>query len=202
MTEPDVALTDFALALECAVLAGWIARSPGVTATRRSWIAFYLATGLAAALGGIWHGFYTEPGPLSRAIWTATILGIGGAAAAVWVIGARALLEPAQARKVIVAATGLLAPYAVGVLVNRGGTFVLAIAAYLPATLWLLVAFAQAWRARGTAALGVGLAGVLATLGAVAVQRTGANALYHVVQGIALALIAIGARALPGRPGA
>jgi hypothetical protein len=202
VTEPDVALTDFALALECAILAGWIAHSPGITASRGAWIAFYVATGAAAALGGIWHGFFTAPGRVSAALWVATLLAVGAAAVAAWVIGACAILAPAAARAVIAAAAAVAAAYALVVIGQRGGPFALAVAAYLPATLWLLVAFAQAWRARPTRALGLGLAGVLATLGAVVVQRTGANALYHVVQGIALALIAIGARALPGRPGA
>ena len=59
MTEPDVALTDYALFVECAAFAWLIARRPTDLMTLRRWtVLFFVFTALAALFGGTVHGFY------------------------------------------------------------------------------------------------------------------------------------------------
>jgi hypothetical protein len=81
--------------------------------------------------------------------------------------------------------------------------FLVAIVNYLPSTLFLIVAFFAHYRAHAEVPLLVGLTGLILTLVAAAVQRAGIgfphfnhNALYHLLQGVALLLIFVAARFL------
>ena len=76
--------------------------------------------------------------------------------------------------------------------------FWIAIAGYLPSTLFLIVAYATAYRSDPNPPVAIGLAGLLVTLAASAGQRLRVgihpvyfnhNALYHALQGIALFMI-------------
>jgi hypothetical protein len=206
LLEPDVALTDFALAVACAGFAAWlqfwsISRSP----LRAPFAAFFAAVGLAALLGGITHGFLSDQwSVLYGTVWSSTLIAIGIAACASWIIGARLILPDSTARRVAVFAGSMLALYAVIILfVSR--SFAIAIAHYIPAAVFLLIVFILAYRRRPTSFLMAGIAGVALTFVAAAIQQGGVglhrtyfnhNALYHVVQGIALLLIFLAARGL------
>lgn len=81
--------------------------------------------------------------------------------------------------------------------------FAIAIAGYLPATLFLLFAFISVYERTGAGAIGWGIAGVFLSLCAAGVQRLGIgirrvyldhNGVYHVIQGAALWMIYKGAR--------
>ena len=74
MTEPDVALTDFALAIECALLAYLLLRRG--RGRLRGWFAtFFGAVSAASVLGGTSHGFFASPEvPGHTLVWTATML--------------------------------------------------------------------------------------------------------------------------------
>src|SRR5688500_8542244 len=90
MSEPDVTLTDYALALECAVLAVFL----GLTPTSRKWLrsagtAFFVFLGIAAATGGTVHGFCAEmQSPTCKLLWQLTLLFTGLAASSTWILGA------------------------------------------------------------------------------------------------------------------
>ena len=93
LIEPDVALTDFGLAAECALFAGWLFRR-GLTGNplRRWFVVLFVALGLGALLGGITHGFLPDAGSdVARAVWAATLMAIGLAAFASWAVGAHVL---------------------------------------------------------------------------------------------------------------
>jgi predicted neutral ceramidase superfamily lipid hydrolase len=204
--EPDVALTDFALAIECAIFAIWLARTnQSAGALRPAFVAFFAAVGVASLLGGIAHGFLPdEQTLLHRIVWTGTLIAIGCASFASWAAGARLWLSDTGAARVTIFAGLLLAAYLVVVLfVSRA--FVVAIAHYLPATVFLLVSFVVAYRRRRERFLVFGILGVALTFVAAGIQQGGVglhpiyfnhNALYHVVQGCALALIFLAARGL------
>ncbi len=204
MTEPDVALTDFALALECALFA-WLAwrRDPpgGARAVGRAlqpWtVLFFAAIACGALTGGLLHGFFLDPAAAGHApLWKASMLALGVAAFGAWGLAARVSLPERLGRPVLLlAALQLLAHAAVVLFVSDA--FVLAIAGYLPPVLVLL---AGCLRRAPTAALGLGLT-LLA--GGLQVLRIGLhptwfthNALYHAVQFVALALIFTGLRRL------
>lgn len=200
MKEPDVTLTDYALALECAVFCVLLLRGgPWTQSLRRWWTFFFASIGTAALIGGTVHGFL----PGNAVLWTATLLTLGATSLAAWMIGAHLLDLPGVRRAAVV----LLVIY-VGVVLFVRQEFLVAIAMYLPATLFLLVAMVWTYRARRERAIGIGIGGLVLTFVAAAVQQLKVgvhpvyfnhNALYHVIQFAALWMIFIAARRLSWR---
>jgi len=203
VNEPAVTLTDYALALECTAFAVAVLRSPSMPKGRRAWLVTFFGSAAGAAFfGGTVHGFLPDPtSPAHTALWTATLLAIGVTAFSGWGLGAALLLTPRSARWIVGLAGVLLGAYTVTVsFVAR--PFWIAIAHYLPATLFLLAAFAHG-TVRGERRMGLATAGLALTVVAAALQRLDvalhpghfdANALYHAVQAVAFALIFVGVR--------
>ena len=199
ITEPDVTLTDYALAIECAVFA-WLLRTragPG-NALRRRTVMFFTAAAIAPLAGGTVHGFLLEhDGALRSALWSVTMLAIGVTALSAWGIAAELILEPNSARLVARAALITFVANALVVLFVSDA-FRVAIVFYVPATLFLLVAFLiRALKSRSSGAA-AGAWGVALSLVAAALQHFRVtihptyfnhNALYHLVQAVAFALI-------------
>jgi hypothetical protein len=206
MTEPDVALTDYALFAECAAFAWLIARRPTNRIALRPWtVLFFASTALAALFGGTVHGFFAgDPGSIGRVVWKASMLAIGATALAGYVIGARLLFGRPVAGRVVGIAAGLTAVYAV-VILFVSDEFWVAIAGYLPAAAMLLAGFLRA-AVRGRASWArLGACGLVLSFGAAAIQQLrialhpvyfNHNALYHLVQAVALVLLFIASRGL------
>jgi hypothetical protein len=210
MTEPDVTLTDYAIALECAILCVLASRwqTPNA-ALRRWWIVLFASIGAGALLGGTVHGFFLDEQTVGhRVLWPATLLALGVTSLAMWFVGARAALREPRATWLRRAALMALGVY-VYVVIFVDSRFVVAIAMYLPATVFLLVALIMLYARQRTRALAIGITGLLLTFVAAAVQQLriaihptyfNHNALYHVIQGFALAMIYVGARGLTSSP--
>jgi len=202
MTEPDVALTDYLLALEAAVFAVLVWRGGVSENLRLAFTIFFGATALAAAAGGTVHGFFaTGTTRLGVMLWRTTLVALGLTAFAAWMIGARMLLPEAPAYRVQVLAAITAAVYTV-VVVAVYDRFWIAIVHYLPPTLMMLAAFLVAWFASGSRSAFAGLLGMVLTLVAAIVQQRklalhptyfNHNALYHAIQAVALALIYVSA---------
>ena len=212
MTEPDVTLTDYAIALECAILCVLATRwrtSPPNDALRRWWVVLFASIGAGALLGGTVHGFFLDVQTLgNRILWPATLLALGVTSMTMWFVGATAALREPRATWLRRAAVAALVAYAL-VVIFVDSRFVVAIAMYLPATVFLLVTLFVLYARRPTRALAVGIAGLLLTFVAAAVHQLrmplhrvwfNHNALYHVIQGFALAMIYVGARRLTTAP--
>lgn len=194
MTEADVALTDFALTIECAACA--VALAGGArTRSSRAFVALFTLSATATLLGGIVHGFASRPDhPAYRVLWPATVLAVIGAAAAMgW--SAIALLGWGSKTRGVV----LLTTIAFSAFVLAGhDDFLVAIAAYAPASLFLAFAFF-------TRNVGTGVAGLLLGLAAGALQQAkftpvpsfSHNAFYHLLQMVAFALLFVAARRIP-----
>jgi hypothetical protein len=208
MREPDVTLTDYVLAVECALFAGWLLLRGGTGAALRSWLAIFFAAAAAASLlGGTVHGLFPDEQSLGhRILWPATLLAIGAATLAGWSIGAYLIQRPAIARGIRVLAWLQLGLYSAAVLLVTDA-FALAVANYAPAALFLLAAFVLAHRRSGHPGLGLASWGLVVSFVAAAIQQLGLgvhpvylshNAVYHVVQAVAFALIFLGARDLLG----
>jgi uncharacterized protein DUF6962 len=208
LLEPDVALTDFALALECAGFAVWLhRRGPADAFLRRWFVVFFAALGLAALLGGIAHGFPSDPqSRLYWLVWTAILLAIGVTALAGWALGARLVLSEATATHVVAAAGAAFVGYA-SVVLFVSHSFAIAVIHYLPAAVFLLGAFVLAYLRQRNGFLLAGIAGLVLTFVAAAVQQSETslhpvyfnhNALFHVIQAFALLLIFLAARGLHG----
>jgi hypothetical protein len=206
LIEPDVALTDFGLAAECALFAGWLLRR-GLTGNplRRWFVVLFAALSLGALLGGITHGFLPDAASdAARMVWNATLIAIGVAALASWAVGAHVLFANSTARW-FTAAAALLFAINVAVVLYVDQSFLVAIIFYAPAIVFALVAFVLAYRTSGKAVLLFAIAGIVLSLIAAVIQQTQTgivalglthNALYHVVQAVGLLLIFLTARGL------
>jgi len=197
MTEPDVALTDYALAIQCALLA-YLVR-------RREHALFFGSAAVASLAGGTVHGFFLDARTLGNAVlWRITLIAIGVTAASAWAIGARVLFLAPTARRITIAAAAAFAAYCV-VTVFITQDFRAALVFYLPAVVFLLVALSVAFaRARELGTL-VAIAGLGLMFIAAAVQQArialhptyfNHNALYHLIQAVALWLLFLGLRRL------
>ncbi|MDP3938602.1 MAG: hypothetical protein Q8R92_10765 [Deltaproteobacteria bacterium] len=206
MTEPDVTLTDYGLALECAALA-WLLwrRESGANGLRVPWVIFFASISVTSFLGGTFHGYFLDPSSLGDAVlWPATLLGVGVTALSAWIIGARLQFSPGAARRIELAALAGFLAYAATVLFVST-SFRVAVVNYLPAALFLLAVYAiRARRQAGPSTLW-GLCGLALTLAAAALQQAGIglhpsyfnhNALYHLLQAVGLFLIFLSARIL------
>ena len=204
--EPDVTLTDYGLAIECMVLAGLIYAygAPG-NALRFWFIAFFVALGVAAFIGGTFHGFFGNQSSLGPTVlWPATLVAIGMAALALWSIGATLIFSERVANWVLWGALFVFAVYVVLILFS-GRAFWIAIINYMPAAAFLLAAFLIVYSRTGMNYLLVGVGGIVLTFIAATVQHTGIsihpkyfnhNALYHLIQAVGLFLIYWTARVL------
>ena len=202
MLEPAVALTDYAITIESLFLAALLRRQDA-SAARRWFTVFFVFIGIAAALGGTVHGFVSDASTEAYAIlWRATLISIGVVAVA----AAMAAANSGWNRTVRDTVSGIVILGFVGyctevVLVSQ--EYRLAIIAYLPATVFLLISFLAAYfRAsqHRPARMLLGAAGMVLTFVAAGVQQSRLrlafldhNALYHVVQAIALLSIYGGA---------
>lgn len=206
LMEPDVTLTDYGLAVECMVLAALIYMYGAPGNVLRFWfIAFFVALGVAALIGGTFHGFFGNQSSLGPTVlWPATLVAIGVAALALWSIGATLIFSGRVAGWISWAASLVFVVYVLVILfANRG--FWVAMVNYIPAVTFLLVAFVIVYSRSGMNYLLVGVGGIVLTFIAATVQYTGVsihpryfnhNALYHLIQAVALFLVYWSARVL------
>jgi hypothetical protein len=206
MTEPAVTLTDYALAIECAVFVIALARLDARDKQLCIWfVVFFASIGAASVLGGTVHGFFlAASSPGRRILWPATILAILVTSLAAWNIGAVLELDQRKAALVRRLAFAQLVLFALVVLFVTS-KFYIGIIAYLPSTLFLFFALLATYHHRPDRGIRWGVTGLALTLVAAVVQqaRVGIhpvyfnhNALYHVIQGAALGMIFVAARSI------
>jgi hypothetical protein len=206
MTEPAVTLTDYTLAIECAVFVIALSRLDAREKDLCFWfVVFFGSIGAASVLGGTVHGFFLALSSPGRSIlWPATLLAILVTSLAAWNIGA--VLQLGE-RKVVLVRRLAIAQLVLFSLIVLFVTskFYVGIIAYLPSTLFLLFALVTTYRRRPDPAVRWGVAGLALTLVAAVLQqrRVGIhpvyfnhNALYHVIQGAALGMIYVAARSI------
>ena len=204
IAEPDVALTDYGLALECALFVGLLRRPSLQGGPLKSWfVVFFVSATMAPALGGTVHGFFNdESNPVYGVLWPATLIAVGGVPLAAWFIGAHVLKLGPSRRWIGAGATVFFVAY-VGVVLWVSDTFLVAVVHYVPAAGFLAVALLiQYARARESWIL-TGVSGVVILFLGAGVQQSGitlhpvymsANALYHVIQAVAFLLLFLYAR--------
>ena len=208
LAEPDVTLTDYCLAIECAVFAVILHRRP--PALLRGWfVIFYAAVGAASLLGGTVHGFFPDPDSTGqRLLWPATLLAVGLAGLAIWGLAAGLQFARPTARLVTGAAGLAFLCYAAVVLFVSQGFWV-AIVYYLPASAAFLAVLLARYARTSDRRLIPAMTGIVLSFAASAIQQLGIvvhplyfdhNALYHLLQAVALLLIFLSARWLSGLP--
>ncbi len=206
VAEPAVTVTDYILALEASLFAARTARQPTAQPGLRSWLTiFFGSISVASLAGGTVHGFFPRPQSMTnKVLWTATYVAIGVTTLATWAIGATIACPPRMTRFVTGMATVAVMIYLiVALFVSR--QFVVAVAAYVPATTFLLVALVLRYQHTGDRTMLAPAAGVALAFIAAAVQVGRVtihprlfdhNALYHLIQAAALALLFIGGGSL------
>ena len=206
MTEPAVTLTDYALAIECAVFVIALSRLNARDRELCFWfVVFFASIGAASVLGGTVHGFFLgASSPGRRVLWPAALLAILVTSLAAWNIGAVLQLDERRAALVRRLAIAQLVLFSLVVLFVTS-KFYIGVIAYLPSTLFLLLALLTTYRTRPDRAIRWGITGLALTLVAAAVQQLHVgihpvyfnhNSLYHVIQGAALGMIFVAARSI------
>lgn len=212
MLEPDVTLTDYLLAVECLVLAVLLWRLPTRSLAARTWaIIFFLSIGVGSMAGGTVHGFFPDEKSEGQILlWLIALNSIGLTALAIWMLGAlvlfRAIAWPFRSW-----AYSQFALY-LGLTGFVSREFWTAMATYIPACLFLSGAVVVAFRRDRDRSHLMVLAGLGLTFVAAAVQQLklgvhpqffNHNAIFHVIQAIALWVMYLGCcrllRPLPDR---
>ena len=206
VAEPAVTLTDFALALKCLVLTALIATRATSDETRRKWIVVFFGSLTAAPLlGGIVHGFITDKHSLAHAIfWNATLIAIGVTALATWMIVSLLSLRGRGQCILQRAAIVIFALYTASII-GLNNSFYIAVVHYLPPALIFTAVVANLYRKSRTTRRLAALTGLLMTFAAALVQQLKVavhpeyfdhNALYHLIQGVAVLLIFVWMKAI------
>ena len=204
MTQPDVALTDYAVALECIILLIFLPHGGVSAAGLRFWLTVFLGSICAASVcGGTVHGFFLDERTLGYAIlWPATLLAMGVTALAMWAIAAKLLCPQWVMRLVLIAGGIQYVLYSVVVLFLIQ-EFWLAMVNNFPAILFLMLALGAIYQREKHWRMLLAVAGPALVLIAAVLQylRIGVdplsfdyNALYHVLQGVAILLFFQGVR--------
>ncbi len=200
--DPDVVFTDLALAILGGYLAWRLARGSGFLATRGVWLMAALAS--AALWGALFHAFFpggttTTAGLLA---WVPVSLSIMVVASVLLALGLR-LLVPLLSDRVRLLLTGAYAAAFTVVVLFVDQSYGTIVRFYAPTLILFLVA--ALWHAgRGGGwpwwllAIGIVISIVAALLQQMRVSLHPAyfdhNAVYHVLQGIALVLLYAGFR--------
>lgn len=204
LADPVVSLTDYGLAVECAVLSGAAFRSGGDGWLAAAAGALFLAVGLAAFLGGTVHGFLTDhTDPLHTVVWRVTI-GLLALTGYLGILAGTRIMAGLRAARV--AALAFTVPLiAYWIFVAEGhDDFRVAIAAYSVGLVVLALACLLAMRdstGGGSRWLLVGIAlSVVASLIQQDLPHNGwplsmRNGVYHVLEAIALWLMFAGFKA-------
>ena len=208
--DPDVVLTDLALALLGAWLGWRLSKAPGRGALATSGVIVMGALASAAFWGATFHALF--PGGTRTAAgflaWIPVVLSILVVACALLELGIRvaAPRTAARARHAIVAAYGA-AFAAVALLIDA--SFATIVRFYAPIlVLFLIVAGHQAWRSRSAGWTLIAVSFAISLLAAglqqarVSIHREhfDHNAVYHVLQGVALVLLYRGFLRAPEAP--
>jgi hypothetical protein len=201
--EPDVALTDLALALETGAFALLTARQESFRhQLGRLTSLLFLCLAASSLLGGAYHGWFPlgTATAAGQAVWTLTMLSIGAAATTLWLLAGALTARPP--RWLVPAALALLLTYS-AVVLFVDDHFWVSIAFSVPplvALLGIFLAKIVKLQSKGAA---FGFSAILLMFLASTLQqlRVGVhptyfnhNALYHLIQGIALALLFYGLR--------
>ncbi|MBD1874363.1 hypothetical protein H6F75_12790 [Nodosilinea sp. FACHB-131] len=185
MAEPITTLTDYAIALECLLLAGRLLLQGGV---QRLWAVAFGSVSGAALLGGIYHGFAHQMSLLQR-IWLWQGMGIAVAIASFFTVVAVAVTLRRSSRLALLALATAKLALAIAVGFTLWG-FALRIVDYLSALIIVLLVqslhpcsdpAAPTWMLAAIALSGLGAIGLL-------IPWPGVSPLvvYHLVQMVAL----------------
>ncbi len=198
LQQPDVAITDFLLTLEAIIFAYLIGQIKKNGKLKNIAVLFFSSLALGSFIGGIVHGFFPESGSLVNfVLWKATIISLGLVALFSWFIAGITLL-PKYYKIIKRAALVEFLLYSVYVIFVNSN-FKVAIYNYVPPIILLLISFFYIYSKNKYYSI-IGIFGILLTFIAAWVQQArisihpiyfNHNAVYHIIQAMAIFLIFI-----------
>ena len=191
--EPDVTLTDYLLFIECIVIFFLLLKQKNAL----YYNLLFLFTGIASFTGGTVHGFCENNTLIREFFWFSTLLSIGAASWIIWILaGTLAYPKFVKIFKIL----GFLQFLSLSILIFFfTQAFWTVIVHYLPATIFLLLAFFKKY-INGEKIFLWGIFSVILSILAAFFQYIeigihptyfNHNAVYHVIQFIAFILLAI-----------
>ncbi len=209
ISEPDVTLTDFALAIEGVLFAYLIGRGDSRDQRLTRWFTLlFLASSVGAMAGALVHGFFTdETSAPEQILWPLSLIALGAGAMAVWSIGAPLAFDGKWSHRVIRVAQVQFLLYA-GAIALGFKSFGLVVLNYLPAAFLLLAVFVSRWSMTRDQGFLLGAVAMVLTFVAAGVQQLGIdlgikslspNALYHIIQGFSLVFLFASAQRISRR---
>ena len=199
MLELDVTITDYILAAQCTCFALLIYKK----SANIPWLFLFGSLSAASLIGGTVHGFLPDESTFAYAVlWRLTLISIGAMPLAGWYVGS-SLLRSQQVAKWIRRAA--LAQFCVfsAIILFYSQQFLLAALNYLPTAVFLLIVFLHAYFKTKERAYLFGVASILLTFVGSFVQIAkislhpiyfNHNALYHVIQFVAICLLFVTAQ--------
>ncbi len=205
--EFDVAITDFLLFIESALFAYFLYKNQSSqTLLRRFLVLLFLALGISSLLGAFFHAFFPDKATTAGgfAVWMLVAASIGVTACAVWCINAF-IFKGQKFFKIVLPFVLLYLVIFMYVVFSIDYQFKTIILFYAPpmmvlALLSLVKFFREHIRSWGSVFVGVILSFVAATVQYLHISIDPVyfnfNALYHVIQGVSLAIIFLSFRSL------
>lgn len=204
MNEPDVILTDYAIALECFIFCALLFKQYGLQTLSKWFALFFASIGLAAFAGGTVHGFFHVHGTFMHDMfWLTSMVSIGLMALSGWIIGISLLGVSKKITKAVKALAGLGFAAYIGYLLLVSQEFLIAILNYLPAAIFLLGVFIYRYCKTRVTPIILGIVAMTLTFVSSFVQQAKIilhpvyfdhNALYHLIQFVALFLLFLSAK--------
>jgi hypothetical protein len=197
ITEVATMLTDFAIAGICVAVSGATAHNaePSGDVAQQIWAASFAFAAIAAAIGGVVHGFVLHMTPTTKdALWKATQYVMGLTGLAIFASAVVAFTAGSTQAWLIAVAAAKFAAYAA--VVRRRDDYAVVVADYGTSMIALCALAVVGWMRNGAAAASWLIAGVVVSAVAAVIQlrkisphpRFNHNDLYHVVQIVALYL--------------
>lgn len=193
-----MALSDYGLTLESAILAMLTHRRTERTRLREWVVLFFAASAMASLAGGTVHGFTGNPASRGhRVLWPASLISVGVAGLAGTMIGTIITFPPRTVTRVAIAAGAGLGIYS-SLAVRGKQRYGIAAAALLPPTAFLGGVLWQRYRRLRQPSVLAGLAGLGVSLLGAGLQQTRIsirhrfidhNVIYHLLQGASLILL-------------
>lgn len=206
MLQADIVLTDYLLAVECLLFTALLSRGGG--SFRRVKTAFamtFAALGLAAFLGGTWHGFFSgAESAFGTLLWTMTLISLGLTAALLWRVAA--VLTPIRFWSRAFGGIAIAQSLVFLALLFWTDRFALGSLSLVPPLCAMIVLYLNRYRRNAQARLLAGLFGFLLIPAAgtilswnLTIAPLSPIALYHVVQTVAFWLVFVSIPSVAGQ---
>jgi hypothetical protein len=206
LTEPDVTLTDYFLMILCSGFAWSLWRQKtSFPWLQILWIIFFTSLATASLTGGTVHGFFLDESTFGyKLLWPATLLVIGVAATALWMLAGFIISGPKKIRRWNLFAAIAFILYA-GVVIFYSQQFSVVIFNYLPAMVALLIASIVSYRRNRSNCFLFIVGGIVISFFASLSQQVGLaihpiyfnhNSTYHLIQAFALLVLFKGSKDL------